>query len=134
MFHFLIMPRLLPSMETNKYRNLRSLLQWDRTKAKETVLKLQEDSKQIVSDVEEEMIRLHGFKWKVQFSIASALSYAATDDILSRYGQGSTLSLVWSELQPRAFGLDSLNRPQPHPPTHNFIGFDITLVEEQEAL
>jgi aprataxin len=67
MFHFLVMPRLLPSMETAKYRNLRSLLQWDRTKAKETILKLQEDSKQIVSDVEEEMIRLHGFKWKVQF-------------------------------------------------------------------
>jgi len=60
------MPRLLPSMETAKYRNLRTLLQWDRTKAKETVLKLQEDSKQIVSDVEEEMIRLHGFKWKVK--------------------------------------------------------------------
>lgn len=85
-------------METAKYRNLRTLLQWDRTKAKETILKLQEDSKQIVSDIEEEMIRLHGFKWKVQLSIISSLSYAATDDISSRYGQGSMLSLVWSEL------------------------------------
>jgi len=66
MFHFLTMPRLLPSMESAKYRNLRTLLQWDRAKAKETILQLQEDSKQIVSDVEEEMIRLHGFKWKVQ--------------------------------------------------------------------
>lgn len=53
-------------METAKYCNLRTLLQWDRAKAKETILKLQEDSKQIIADVEEEMVRLHGFKWEVR--------------------------------------------------------------------
>lgn len=65
MFHFLIMPRLLASMETAKYHNLRTLLQWDRAKAKETILQLQEDAKQVVADIEEEMVRLHGFKWKI---------------------------------------------------------------------
>jgi hypothetical protein len=52
-------------MEVSKYRNLRALLNWDRTVAKETILQLQEDSKQVIEDIEEEMIRLHGYKWKV---------------------------------------------------------------------
>ncbi|KAG8800102.1 hypothetical protein FRC18_008114 [Serendipita sp. 400] len=52
-------------MESAKYRNLRSLLQWDRERAKATVLRLQQDSKQIIEDIEDEMIRLHGFKWKI---------------------------------------------------------------------
>ncbi|KAG8841813.1 hypothetical protein FRB91_004657 [Serendipita sp. 411] len=71
------MPRLLEGMESAKYRNLRSLLQWDRERAKATVLRLQQDSKQIIEDIEDEMIRLHGFKWKVvnlssQFVTSSA--------------------------------------------------------------
>jgi len=80
-------------MEAAKYRNLRTLLQWDRAKAKETILRLREDSQLIVSDVEEEMIRLHGFKWEVR---NSSSSYPVTDSHLYRYGQGSMLSLVWS--------------------------------------
>lgn len=52
-------------METARYHNLRTLLQWDRAKAKKTLLQLQEDSKQVVAHIEEEMIRLHGFKWKI---------------------------------------------------------------------
>ncbi|KAG8819519.1 hypothetical protein FRC19_009732 [Serendipita sp. 401] len=59
------MPRLLEGMESAKYRNLRSLLQWDRERAKATILRLQQDSKQIIEDIEDEMIRLHGFKWKI---------------------------------------------------------------------
>jgi aprataxin len=52
-------------MESAKYKNLRTLLQWDRTKAKETIENLQADSKQVVADIEDEMMRLHGYKWKV---------------------------------------------------------------------
>jgi hypothetical protein len=57
-------------MEAPKYKNLRTLLQWDREKAKEMILRLQEDAKQTVSDIEDEMIRLHGYKWKVRVSIS----------------------------------------------------------------
>ncbi|PVF98908.1 hypothetical protein CPB86DRAFT_704435 [Serendipita vermifera] len=59
------MPRLHASMDASKYRNLRTLLNGDRTVAKETILQLQEDSKQVIEDIEEEMIRLHGYKWKI---------------------------------------------------------------------
>ncbi|KAG8807915.1 hypothetical protein FRC17_004206 [Serendipita sp. 399] len=64
-FHFLVMPRLLEGMDAAKYRNLRSLLQWDRARAKETILGLRRDSEQVIEDIEDEMIRLYGFKWKV---------------------------------------------------------------------
>ncbi len=52
-------------MESTKYKNLRTLLQWDRAKAKETIESLQADSEQVVADIEDEMMRLHGYKWKV---------------------------------------------------------------------
>lgn len=65
------MPRLLDGMDSANYRNLRALLQWDREKAKETILRLKEDSKQAIIDIEDEMIRLHGYKWKASASAAS---------------------------------------------------------------
>ncbi|CAG7846436.1 SubName: Full=Uncharacterized protein {ECO:0000313/EMBL:CCA66944.1} [Serendipita indica DSM 11827] len=64
-FHFLIMPRLLPEMETARFKNLRTLLRWDRNKAKETIVQLQKDSEKVIEDIEDEMVRLHGYKWKI---------------------------------------------------------------------
>ena len=58
-------------METARYKSLQTLLRWDRDKAKETLLQLKEDSKQVVEDVEDEMIRLHGYKWQVRIRTRS---------------------------------------------------------------
>lgn len=59
------MPRLLPEMETARFKNLRTLLRWDRNKAKETIVQLQKDSEKVIEDIEDEMVRLHGYKWKI---------------------------------------------------------------------
>lgn len=62
-------------MDSSKYRNLRAILQWDRERAKETILQLKEDSKQVLADIEDEMIRLYGYKWKASAQIRVAFDF-----------------------------------------------------------
>ena len=111
------MPRVLPAIETAKYHNLRTLLQWDRTKAKEAIMQLQDDSKQIVSDIEEEMVRLHGFKWKVQWQMLPLGP--------SRLLTGLPVDMARISCSPQ-YGSS--------PYAHHFLRPMLALSEEQEAL
>ncbi|KAF9480107.1 hypothetical protein BDN70DRAFT_877992 [Pholiota conissans] len=66
-FHFLILPRILPGAELDPaaLENLRSLLKADKNKAKRVIDSLAEEANKVKEKIEEEMIKVYGFKWDI---------------------------------------------------------------------
>jgi len=61
----LILPRVIPPLTTSGTSSLKTLLSWDKEKAKNCLLDLQNESKKLISTIEEEMIEKYGFKWDI---------------------------------------------------------------------
>lgn len=67
MFHFLILPRTsaFTPLSVFDLSSLRTLLRRDKTKAKEVIVALKEEAKNLRTSIEEEMIDRYGFKWDI---------------------------------------------------------------------
>ncbi|KAG5654504.1 hypothetical protein H0H81_001145 [Sphagnurus paluster] len=65
MFHFLLLPRIIPPLEANELNSLKTLLNSDRAHAKQVISALNEDAKSVRKDIEEEMVKRYGFKWEI---------------------------------------------------------------------
>ncbi|TFY55641.1 hypothetical protein EVJ58_g8119 [Rhodofomes roseus] len=64
-FHFLVLPRVLPPLTTPGLANLKTVLKGDKERAKEVIRWLAEDAKQVRSMIEDEMTKRYHFKWDV---------------------------------------------------------------------
>jgi aprataxin len=64
-FHFLILPRLVPPSSVSELSNLRALLKSDKARAKDVLLGLREDANAVKRMIEDEMVSRYGFKWGV---------------------------------------------------------------------
>src|ERR1700761_6413519 len=62
-FHFLILPRPNPPFTVGNLSSLRSLLLWDKSRARECILNLQKAAQETCTDIESEMMARYGFKW-----------------------------------------------------------------------
>ncbi|KAF8959029.1 hypothetical protein BDZ97DRAFT_1839470 [Flammula alnicola] len=66
MFHFLILSRIQePKLDATTLSSLRELLSGDKTQAKEVITALAEDAKAVKKEIQDEMVKRHGFKWDV---------------------------------------------------------------------
>ncbi|KZS99263.1 hypothetical protein SISNIDRAFT_448138 [Sistotremastrum niveocremeum HHB9708] len=64
-FHFLILPRVSPNCPSSALANLKSVLAWDKDKAKQCIRDLQSNALELRDKIEEEMMEKYGFKWDV---------------------------------------------------------------------
>jgi len=64
-FHFLILPRPVPPLDVSTLASLPSLLKSDKAQAKQVLLGLREDAKEVKKAIEDEMMSMYGFKWGV---------------------------------------------------------------------
>ncbi|KAL0071539.1 aprataxin-like protein [Marasmius tenuissimus] len=66
-FHFLALPRIHNQTDSGlslkDLHSLKTLLACDKTRAKELVTALKDDSEEVKKDIESEMVRRYGFKW-----------------------------------------------------------------------
>lgn len=64
-FHFLILPRVLPPYELSDLGNLKTLLKIDKARAKQMITTLSEEAKNLRKEIEDEMVSRYGFKWAI---------------------------------------------------------------------
>jgi aprataxin len=64
-FHFLVLPRIIPPLTVFDLTSLRTLLKADKTKAKEVLTRLHEDAQSAKGMIEQEMKKRYGFQWDV---------------------------------------------------------------------
>ncbi|KAI0079891.1 HIT-like protein [Panus rudis PR-1116 ss-1] len=66
-FHFLILPRAnaFPPLTVFDLANLRTLMKKDKDKVKEVLVELSEEAKKLRTEIEDEMQKRYGFKWKI---------------------------------------------------------------------
>jgi aprataxin len=64
-FHFLILPRVVPPHTESELADLRSLLKSDKERAKDLLLGLRDDANAVKKMIEDEMMSRYGFKWGV---------------------------------------------------------------------
>lgn len=64
-FHFLVLPRVIPPLTASNLANLRTVLKGDKTRAKEVIGWLAEDGAKARSMIEDEMLKRYHFKWDV---------------------------------------------------------------------
>lgn len=65
LFHFLILPRVIPQFETSDLNSLRTLLKRDKARAKHVLTVLRDESIALRKEIEDEMIKRYGFKWGI---------------------------------------------------------------------
>ncbi|THU86401.1 HIT-like protein [Dendrothele bispora CBS 962.96] len=75
-FHFLILPRVKPQSELSlkDLDSLKSLLAGDKTRAKQVIEALNEDAMILRKEIEDEMMKLYGFKWSIYIGFHGAPS------------------------------------------------------------
>lgn len=78
-FHFLILPRIVPPLTVFDLASLRTLLKCSKDRAKDVVLGLSNDAKRAKELIEEEMITRYGFKWDVWMGFHGAPSMECVD-------------------------------------------------------
>ncbi|KIJ44100.1 hypothetical protein M422DRAFT_169064 [Sphaerobolus stellatus SS14] len=64
-FHFLMMPRITPSLPEEHTRDLRTLLKWDKEKARKVIEGLARDARSVQDMIKEEMKKRFGFEWPI---------------------------------------------------------------------
>jgi aprataxin len=65
-FHFLILPRLpSPQLSVHDLDCLKTILESDKTQAKEVINALKTEATNLRKDIEGEMLNRYGFKWDV---------------------------------------------------------------------
>ncbi|KAK1232970.1 aprataxin-like protein [Marasmius sp. AFHP31] len=68
-FHFLALPRIHDQTDSGlslkDLHSLKTLLACDKTRAKELITALKDDSEEVKKDIESEMVRRYGFKWPI---------------------------------------------------------------------
>ncbi|TFK54942.1 HIT-like protein [Heliocybe sulcata] len=64
-FHFLVLPRVIPPATASELSSLRSLLKVEKERARGIVETLGKDAEQVRGMVEEEMVKRYGFKWDI---------------------------------------------------------------------
>jgi len=64
-FHFLLLPRITPTLPEEHTRDLRTLLKWDKQKARECIESLANDAKEVEDMIKEEMKKRFGFEWPI---------------------------------------------------------------------
>jgi aprataxin len=64
-FHFLILPRIIPPLKAFDLASLRTLLKADKAKAKEVLAGLNENAQTVKAMIQDEMMKRYGFKWGV---------------------------------------------------------------------
>lgn len=64
-FHFLVLPRIVPPLTASDLSSLVNLLKCDKGKAKNVLERLSEDAKSVRTMIEEEMMNRYGFKWAI---------------------------------------------------------------------
>ena len=64
-FHFLVLPRVKAPLTLKNTENLRSLLQWDKFKAKELIETIKKDAEKVKAMVEAEMVNQYGGSWPI---------------------------------------------------------------------
>jgi len=65
MYHLLVLPRVHESLTLKDLASLETVLNMDEGKAKGCLLMLKEESALAISMIEDEMVKTHGFKWKI---------------------------------------------------------------------
>jgi len=74
MFHFLVLPRVIPPTTTSELTSLRSLLTIEKERAWGIVETLGKDAEQVRGMVEDEMVKRYGFKWDIWIGFHSVPS------------------------------------------------------------
>ncbi|KAF9264833.1 HIT-like protein [Marasmius fiardii PR-910] len=66
-FHFLVLPRVRTEsdLSLSDLNSLRSLLACDKTRARQVIAFLKDDSDTVKKDIESEMVKRYGFKWPI---------------------------------------------------------------------
>ncbi|CCM02411.1 uncharacterized protein FIBRA_04509 [Fibroporia radiculosa] len=64
-FHFLVLPRIVPPLTASNLSNLRSLLKCDKNLARKVLEKLNRDAQGVRAMIEDEMVKRYGFKWGI---------------------------------------------------------------------
>ena len=64
-FHFLVLPRIIPPLTTSDLANLRAVLKGNKARAKQVIGWLVEDGAEVRSMIEDEMLKRYHFKWDV---------------------------------------------------------------------
>ncbi|KAG5727674.1 Transcription factor [Termitomyces sp. T112] len=64
-FHFLLLPRVKPSLNADTLTSLRTLLRGDKEHAKKVIISLSEDAATLRKEIEGEMFKRYGFKWGI---------------------------------------------------------------------
>ncbi|PCH38019.1 HIT-like protein [Wolfiporia cocos MD-104 SS10] len=64
-FHFLILPRIVPPLTAGRLASLRTLLQGDKAQAKEVLDRLDAAAKIVREQIEAEMLNRFGYKWSI---------------------------------------------------------------------
>lgn len=64
-FHFLVLPRVRPSLDVFELANLRTLLKGDKARAKQVLVDLNDAANNIKKMIREEMQNRYGFQWGI---------------------------------------------------------------------
>ncbi|KAG2129595.1 hypothetical protein DEU56DRAFT_493054 [Suillus clintonianus] len=64
-FHLLVIPRIKPPLSARHLTDLRSLLQCEKSVAKEVLMNLSEEANNAKKMIEEEMMKKYQFKWEI---------------------------------------------------------------------
>ncbi|KAG2346251.1 hypothetical protein BDR05DRAFT_878768 [Suillus weaverae] len=64
-FHFLVIPRIQPPLSARHLTDLRSLLQCEKSTAREVLMNLNKEANNVKKLIEEEMMKLYKFKWDI---------------------------------------------------------------------
>ena len=63
LYHYLVIPRLSPTLDADRLQDLRALLRLPREQARGILVRLREDALAAVKIIEGEMMREYGFTW-----------------------------------------------------------------------
>ncbi|KAH7889447.1 HIT-like domain-containing protein [Phlebopus sp. FC_14] len=64
-FHFLVLPRVRPTMRASDVTDLRSLLRCDKTRAKEVLTDMSNEAANVKKMIRDEMQQRYGFQWEI---------------------------------------------------------------------
>lgn len=64
-FHFLVLPRVLPPLSVDELANLRTLLKGDKARAKQVLMDLSDEAGNVKKMIREEMLNRYGFEWEI---------------------------------------------------------------------
>ena len=86
-FHFLILPAVVPPLTVQVLHDLKTLLNGDRDHAKEVIQAISREARNLKAMIEEEMVKRYGFKWGIWtgFHASPSMSYV----LFKIFGRGA---------------------------------------------